>query len=167
MVTASARARSEAMSWLKIGLISGVLAGIIYLVYEMVIAEISGEGLLMPLRRIGAIVLGQGALSPTAAAGAAVVAGIIIGLVLSAIYGMAVAVTVGGTPDIRDNPRALIALTTLWAFFLYIFNYFFWGHTFWKWFFASNSFWQFLGVTVFFGTVLGLLMAERKHFGAR
>lgn len=167
MVTATARARSEAMSWLKIGVISGILSGIVYLVYEMVVAEISGQGLLMPLRRIGAMALGPDVLSPTASATNAVIAGIIIALVLSVIYGITVALTVAGISYFQDNPRLLIGATTLWAFCLYIFNYFFWGRTFWPWFFQSNSFWQFLGVTVFFGTVLGLLLAERKHFGGR
>lgn len=163
--TISARSRSEASSWVKLGLISGILAGIVYIVYELVVAEISGEGLLMPLRRIGAIILGSGVLSPTSAAGAAVVAGIIIALVLAAIYGMAMAVTIGGLPEIRNNARAIIGLTTLWSFVLYIFNYFFFGRTFWKWFFASNSIWQAIGVAIFFGAIVGLLLVERKHFG--
>jgi hypothetical protein len=167
MVTATARARSEAMSWLKVGVISGILAGIVYIVYEMVVAEISGQGLLMPLRRIGAMVLGPDVLSPTAAAGSAVIAGIILALVLSIVYGVTVALTVAGISYFQENPRLLIGAITLWAFFLYIFNYFFWGRTFWPWFFQSNSFWQFLGITVFFGTVLGLLLAERKHLGGR
>lgn len=68
-------------------------------------------------------------------------------------------------PVLRDNPRLLIAVITLWAFVLYIVNYFFFGRVAWTWFFESNSFWQFLGVTFFFGTVLGLLLAERKRLG--
>ncbi len=167
MVTASARARSEAMSWLRVGLISGLLAGVVYLVYELVVAEISGEGLLMPLRRIGAIVLGQDALSATSPVGTAVIAGIIIALVLSAIYGIIVAMTVGAIPLFLDNPRLLIGATTLWAFVLYIVNYFFFGRLVWPWFLESNSFWQFVGATFFFGTILGLLLAERKFLGGR
>jgi hypothetical protein len=167
MVTATARARAEAMSWLKVGVISGILAGIVYIVYEMVVAELTGEGLLMPLRRIGAMSLGPDVLSPTAPVTNAVIVGIILALVLSIVYGVTVSLTVAGISYFQENARLLVGATTLWAFLLYLVNYFFWGRTFWPWFFQSNSFWQFLGVTVFFGTVLGLLLAERKHLGGR
>jgi hypothetical protein len=67
-------------------------------------------------------------------------------------------------PYVRDNPRFLIAVATLWGFILYIMNFFFFGRTFFGWIWSINSFWQFLGSTFFFGTVLGLLLVERRLF---
>jgi hypothetical protein len=91
------RARPQAAGWARAVLIAGILAGIVYIVYQLVVAEIMGEGLLAPLQRMGSIVLGEDALSATCSVSAAI-AGIVAALVLAAIYGIVLAVNATAIP---------------------------------------------------------------------
>jgi hypothetical protein len=44
--------------WVIAGLVGGIIAGIVFAMFEMIVAAIMGDGFFAPLMMIGAIVLG-------------------------------------------------------------------------------------------------------------
>lgn len=85
--------RPEVSRWIRHGIIGGVLAGLVFAMFEMVMAvvQMGGEAFFMPLRMIGGIALGEQALSPETSLLMAGGAGVLVHMMLSATYGAAVA----------------------------------------------------------------------------
>jgi hypothetical protein len=68
MATSIVRARPESHigRWVKHGIIGGILAGIVFAMFEMVMAvvQMGPDAFFMPLRMIGGMALGAQALDP-------------------------------------------------------------------------------------------------------
>ncbi len=97
------------------GAIAGAIAGIVFAMFEMIVAEIQGNGFFMPLRMIGAIVLGEEALQPSYSLASAASAGMAVHMMLSVIYGVVFAVILTALPSIqRSAPLLLLSGDTLW-----------------------------------------------------
>jgi len=154
-------------TWLKYGMAGGILAGIIFMAFEMMAAALTmgATAVFTPLRMVGAIVLGATALD--SATVAATAAGAIVHLVLSAIFGAAFGLGVGSmvsaTPPLLRSATSIIAVGTAYGFALWPINFYFiapWAG--WYWFpTQSNPVVQVVAHTVFFGAPLGTYVADR------
>ena len=58
MSTTRVGARPATRSWVIAGLVGGIIVGIVFAMFEMIVAAIMGDGFFAPLMMIGAIVLG-------------------------------------------------------------------------------------------------------------
>jgi len=81
------RSESHLTGWLKHGLIGGIVAGIVFAAFEMVIAAIlyGPSAFFMPLRMIGGIAIGQQALDPGTSLLAAGSAGLVVHMVVGCL----------------------------------------------------------------------------------
>lgn len=145
--------RSE-MTWaLRVGVVGGIVAGIVFAMFEMVAsaAMMGMSAFLMPLRMIGAILLGAGALDPGYSIWAAGGAGMTIHMILSMIYGALFAVILGGLRSAAWD----VVLGGAYGFALWVINFYVIAPRAFPWFLDANPVVQFLGHTAFFGIVLG------------
>jgi hypothetical protein len=157
-------ARSGAGSWLLTGAVMGIIAGIIFAIFEMIVAAIMGPSFVAPLMMIGAIVLGEGALPPQPTIGLAMVisVGVIVHMVNSAIFGAIFGAIASGIGALRSSRWALILAASAFGFLLWPINFYVIGTILFPWFLQANQLWQgFVAHTFFFGSVLGLLLAAR------
>ncbi len=159
--------RSEAGSWLPVGLMMGVVAGIVFIIFETVTAGITGPSPAMPLRMISAIVLGAGALQPSINVAAAAVVGLIVHFILSAIFGLIFGVVVWIVGPLTRSRGTLIAAATVYGFLLWIINFYVVAPQAFPWFAEANPVVQFVAHTFFFGAPLGLLLATRSSSSGR
>jgi hypothetical protein len=169
MSTTRADARSRAGSWVFTGAVMGIVAGIVFAMFEMIVAQIMGDGFFMPLRMIGAIVLGQGALEPSYPLVTAAIAGVVVHMVLSAIYGAVFGAIASAVGVLRANRGALVGAATVFGLLLWLVNFYVIAPVLFPWFLMANPVVQFVAHTFFFGTALGLLLggAWRKDGGIR
>lgn len=152
--------------WIASGAIMGVIAGLIFAVFEMVVAGILQGTFWGPLRMIGAIVLGSGALDPGYSLLTAIIAGLIVHVVLSAIYGIIFGVIAAALPKAHQNRINLIWIASAFGLLLWLVNFYIIAPLLFPWFTTANPIVQFIAHTFFFGTALGLLLTTR-HLTAR
>lgn len=158
-------ARSGVGGWAVAGLVAGTVSGVIFAMFEMVVAAVMGQGFFAPLRMIGAIGLGEGALPPQPTIGLATVVpvGLIIHMALSMMYGAGFGLVASAVGVLRENRALLIGAATLAGFALWIGNFYVIAPFAFPWFAMANPVVQFLAHTFFFGTALGLLLASRSR----
>jgi len=149
------------------GAIAGVVAGIVFAMFEMIMAAIMGDGFFMPLRMIGAIVLGEDALMSSYSLVGAAVVGLVVHMLLSAVYGAMFGALVGLVPALAENRTMLIVAATLYGFALWLINFYVVAPMAFEWFGMADSTVQFAAHTFFFGTALGLLMLARSSSSRR
>ncbi|MDQ3447881.1 MAG: hypothetical protein M3432_01725 [Chloroflexota bacterium] len=155
--------RADLGRWAKHGAIGGLLAGLLFALFEMVMAtvQMGGEAFFMPLRMIGGIALGSQALEPSSTslleAGGA---GIAIHMMLSVIFGASVAVAAGLVPPIRSSTIALVAWTSLAGLIMWLVNFYVIAPIGgWRWFpDGTDPVIQFIAHTFVFGSLLGLYL---------
>lgn len=138
----------------------GIVAGIIFAMFEMIVAALMGMGFFAPLRMISAIVLGERALEPSYSLGAAIVVGLIVHMILSAIYGVIYGLIVSAWTLLQQRIW-LVAVATLYGLLLWLVNFYIIAPVAFPWFGMADPLVQFIAHTFFFGTVLGLLLAWR------
>ena len=156
--------RTASTSWLISGAVAGVIAGIVFAMFEMIMAVVTdGTGaFFMPLRLIGAIGLGKSALDPATSLLSAGGAGIVIHMVLSMMYGVAVAVALRVVPSFARSSTSVLAVSSLAGFLLWVVNFQVLARALgWPWFpDGTNAAVQIVAHTVFFGSVLGLALVR-------
>lgn len=154
--------RSELPWALRQGALAGVVAGVVFAAFEMAAAgAISGwSAIAQPLRMSGAIVLGPMALEPTYPFVTAVMTGVVVHLVLSAVYGSVFAVAAAG---LRPR-RTLITLATAYGLALGLLNFYVIAPAAFPWFRETSPIVQFVAHTFFFGTLMGYAI-WRAHEG--
>ncbi len=143
---------------IRIGVIAGILAGIVFAMFEMVMAAVMEQGFFAPLRMIGAIVLGEGALEPSYSVATAAPVGLVVHLAMSALYGGVFAVAAA---VLRLTGAALVAAATLYGLVLWLVNFFVIAPVLFPWFGMADDVVQFVAHVFFFGSVLGLVTAPR------
>jgi hypothetical protein len=157
-----ARERSEMTNWLVHGVIGGIVAGIIFALFEMIMAavQMGGEAFFMPLRMMGGILLGQQALAPETSLIVAGAAGVVVHMTLSAAYGAGVALIATIVPQLRSGTLPLVAWASAAGFALWIVNFYVIAPIAgWNWFpDGTDPVVQFVAHTFFFGTVLGIYL---------
>lgn len=153
--------------WIRYGILAGGIAGIAFAMFEMVIAAIldGADALFMPLRMIGAMLLGQEALDPTTPLLTAAAAGLVIHMILSMLYGVAAAAMLSLVPQLSATRAAVIVSTSVAGFALWILNFYIFAPIFgWQWFpEQTNVAVQVVAHTFMFGTVLGVVL-DLKYF---
>ncbi len=158
----SAADRTAATTWIRAGLVGGALAGILFAMFEMVMAAIlqGSEAFFMPLRMIGAMGLGTAALDPTSSLLTAGAAGIAIHMALSMTFGLAVAAVLALVPALSRTTVSTVASASIAGFGLWIVDFFVLAPAFgWTWFpDTQNVAVQFVAHTFMFGAVLGLIL---------
>jgi hypothetical protein len=154
--------RTEISRWLAHGILGGIIAGITFAMFEMIVAalQMGGEALFMPLRMIGGIALGQQALAPETSLIVAGTAGLVVHMMLSAMYGAGVAVTAAVIPQLRGGTLALVSWASVAGFTLWIINFYVIAQIAgWRWFpEETDPLVQFVAHTFFFGSLLGIYL---------
>src|SRR5436190_7217714 len=104
------------------GPIAGIVAGIVFAAFEMIVSALmmGSEAFFMPLRMIGAIALGRGALDPGYSLLTAGAAGVIVHVVLAIIYG----VIFGEIAAMLRGPSPFIAGGSIFGLALWLINFY-------------------------------------------
>jgi hypothetical protein len=161
-VAGTTHSEPQITGWIKHGLIGGVIAGIVFAAFEMVVAAIldGPNAFFMPLRMIGGIALGEQALDPGFSLAAAGVAGLVVHMVLSAMYGAGVAGVARYLPMLTSSAAALIVWASVAGLGLWLVNFYVIAPIGgWTWFpDGTNAVVQFIAHTFFYGTVLGIYL---------
>jgi uncharacterized membrane protein YagU involved in acid resistance len=167
----AARLAPNALEWWAThGIIGGVVGGVALLAYEMAVAVLlrGGASLVTPLRMIGAIVLGQGALAPTYPLAKVSAVGLVMHMMLSVLFGVVFAVIAWALPVVRESAATLVMGATMYGLLVWLLDL----HVVaplagWGWFPAkSPPLVQLLAHTFAFGAVLGLYL-DRTAFPPR
>jgi uncharacterized membrane protein YagU involved in acid resistance len=146
------------------GIIGGLIAGAVFAMAAMVMAALlegRASGFWVPLRMIGAIVLGEEALMSSYSLLKAGAAGMVLHMMLSAMFGLGFALAVQMLPALR-RPAVLIVAASGYGLLLWIANFQIIAPAAgWGWFpDMADQFWQgFVAHTFMFGTVLGVSLA--------
>jgi uncharacterized membrane protein YagU involved in acid resistance len=149
----------DAGVWIKYGALGGFVAGIVFAMFEMVMAAVLNgiSAFWNPLRMIGAIVLGEEALAPSYQLATAAVAGLMVHMVLSVLFGVVFGLALAVLPSLARSAGTLIVMASLYGLLLWLVNFYVVAPAAgWNWFpDKSNAMVQFVAHTLFFGTVLG------------
>lgn len=147
----------------KHGLVGGVVAGVVFAMFEMLVALLLSGDLFAPLRSIAGIPLGG---PPSQIAlGTAMPVGLATHMVLSMFYGVIAAFVVSAVTWFLSSGARTVVFATVYGLLLWVVNFFVVAPLIGAaWFMSEpNQFWQgFVAHTFFFGTVLGLYLAYRE-----
>lgn len=150
-------------AWAVQGAIGGVIAGIIFAMFEMGWALAAGgvDMAFAPLRMIGAIALGRSALDPSYSLLTAAIAGVLVHMVLSIIYGAAFALAIGALAP-RAGTWQLVASGVVFGLALWVVNFFVIGPVAgWTWFAEmTDPVVQAVAHGGFFGIVLAVYLSR-------
>ncbi len=152
--------------WLTRGALIGAVAGVVFAMFEMIAAWAMGDGFWMPMRMIGAIVLGEGALEPSYSLAGAVTVGALLHIALSALYGAVFGALVALVPGLRPSLGLLVVAGSVYGLALWLVNFYAIAPVAFEWFQDANVFVQFIAHTFVYGALLGLLLAARLPRGA-
>lgn len=150
----------------KQGLIGGMVAGIVFAMFEMIMAAVlnGASAFFMPLRLIGAIVLGQEALMPGYSLVGAAITGAIVHMILATMFGLVLAVLLSALPATARSAAMTIAIASVYGFVLWVVNFYVIAPIGgWDWFPRTNETVQFFAHTFFFGSVLGAWLSRVSH----
>lgn len=151
--------------WIRKGAICGIIGGITFAVFEMIVSMLSGMSFWAPLRMIAGIALGDRALTPATSLGAAIVTGMVIHFAFSALFGGIYGFFVKRTPLLQPKIPMILG-ATFYGLLLWIVNFQLIARLAgWNWFPEANQFWAFIAHTFFFGTVLGRYLNQMKGTG--
>ena len=173
----SPAARPGLGAWAGIGALMGVLSGLVFALFQVIVAAVGlgpppGELIVM----VEGVAFGGAPVAPGAPgmAAPALAAAVPIHLALSAIYGAAFGALASRVRALRDDRRALIGAATVFGLLIWIVNFFAIAPVAFPWFAEADRVVQFFAHTLFYGTVLGLLLAvtmiperRRARGGAR
>ncbi len=152
---------------LKRGVVWGISAGIIFAVFEMVMNMFLGQSFLGPLRMISSIALGAQALDPGYSILTAGAVGLIIHVILSAVYGVIFVRLLGLIKRFNTplNTRMLFGL--LFGLALWVVNFLIIAPVAFPQFTEMNQFWNgFVAHTFVFGAALGIFATVSKPITA-
>ena len=148
--------RSELPWALRVGALCGVVAGIVFIAFEMIVtaAMMGSDAFFMPLRMMGAILLGRDALDASYSLLTAASAGVAVHIVLSIIYGIVFTVVLGGLRSATWDS----VIGAAYGLGLWIVNFYLIAPWAFPWFLDANPVVQFIAHAVFFGAPLGALV---------
>lgn len=154
--------RSEIPWALRAGATCGIIAGLVFATFEMMAsaATMGAGAFFMPLRMIGAILLGPGALEASYSIWAAGAAGLVVHVILAVIYGVIFTMILGGLRSATWD----VVLGGLYGFALWIINFYLIAPQAYPWFLDASPVIQFIAHTFFFGAVLGWLVWQSREW---
>jgi uncharacterized membrane protein YagU involved in acid resistance len=143
--------------------VAGIIAGLIFAAFEVIVAAVmmGPEALFMPLRMIGAIVLGSAALDPGYSLLTAAAAGVVVHMVLSIAFALLFAFVAPASA----STTALIAIGAAFGTGLWLVNFYLIAPMMgWSWFpEQTNPVIQFLAHAVFFGAPVGWYLGSTRR----
>jgi hypothetical protein len=156
--------RVKATSWMIKGMLMSVLAGVVFVVFEMIASLILQGDVLQPLRMIGAILLTDDGLEPGYPLVNAISVAMVIHVLLSGFYGLVFGGIVLAFPALARNRVTIIATTTIFGLLLWLLNFYVIAPAAeFTWFANANPVVQFIAHAFFYGSSLGILLASRKY----
>ncbi len=159
-VIAQSQPRIE--GWVRHGIIGGIGAGIVFAMFEMIMAAIlnGADAFFTPLRMIAGIALGQQALQPSYSLLTVIIVGLAIHMMMSAIFGFVFAGILRYVPSLTGSSTTVLVSTSILGIGLWLANFYVIANIGgWVWFpDKSNAIVQFFAHTFFFGAVLGLYL---------
>jgi len=146
---------------LKHGAIGGVIAGLVFPMFEMAMAALQGDSPLAPLRMIGGIALGDQALDPGFSILVAGGAGIGVHMMLSIVYGVVFGAAAAVVRWIISSAATAALAGAVLGTLLWVVNFYVVAPIFgWTWFpEMTDPLVQFVAHAGFFGVPLGLYVA--------
>lgn len=151
----------DAWSAVKYGIIGGIIAAILFAVAEMVMAMILGMSAFVPLQMIGAILLGPAVLPPAAATATTVIAALVVHFILSAIYGVVLALIALYVSALRSSVWALTGVGAVYGLLLWLGNFYVVAPVAFPWFGMADPVVQFIAHVFFFGVPLGYYLGTQ------
>ncbi|HXI16952.1 MAG TPA: hypothetical protein VNM48_11305 [Chloroflexota bacterium] len=155
--------RSSLGYWLVQGAIGGVIAGLVIAAFLMLYSAFTmGLGaLFMPLRMIGGIVLGAGALEPTYPLLTAGIAGVVVHMLISAGFGMIFGAVASFVPALLQSTAVTVAAATVFGTLTWLVDYYVIAPAAgWTWFTQGDPVVGFISHAFFFGIPLGFYTAR-------
>jgi hypothetical protein len=124
-VAGMTQAEPGIQGWIRHGVIGGIVAGLVFAAFEMVVAAImmGADAFFMPLRMIGAMLLGEQALDPGFSLVTAAAAGVGVHMVLSIVYGIAVAGAARFVPAVGRSGATLVLFASAAGLALWLINF--------------------------------------------
>lgn len=169
MDNAIAHSQPRIEGWVKHGVIGGIGAGIVFAMFEMVMAAIlnGADAFFTPLRMIAGIGLGQQALQPDYSLATVIIVGLVIHMMMSAIFGVVFAGILHYVPGLTGSAASVLVATSVLGLALWLVNFYLIANIAgWVWFpDKANPVVQFFAHTFFFGTVLGLYLNATARRG--
>lgn len=145
---------------LMLGALGGVVAGVVFLIAEMIGSVLLGGELLAPFMAFASIPLGQ--MPPDIAIGTALPVGFVTHFALSILYGVIGAAIVQSVPALRSTAMILVVAATIFGTLLWIINFFILPDVIGRpWFKEAPMVAQFIYHAFFYGTPLGVFLAAR------
>jgi hypothetical protein len=142
---------------LEVGIVAGVGAGLVFALFETTMAAIAGIGFFEPFRLIAAIALGPSVLPDSTPLYTVLIAGTLVHVSLSALYGTIFAVS---ARYIRILRLDLIIATTAFGLAIWIINFYFFSPLLFPWFQSNVISVQFIAHTAVFGMTLGAILLQ-------
>jgi hypothetical protein len=142
---------------LEVGIVAGVGAGLVFALFETTMAAITGIGFFEPFRLIAAIALGPSVLPESTPLYTVLIAGTLVHVSLSALYGTIFAVA---ARYIRILRLDLIIATTAFGLAIWIINFYFFSPLLFPWFQSNVISVQFIAHTAVFGMTLGAILLQ-------
>jgi uncharacterized membrane protein YagU involved in acid resistance len=162
MATMQTRQQTDMGWWARRGAIGGIIAGLVFAMFEMIMAALlnGANAFSMPLRMIGATVLGREALQPSYSLLTAGFVGLIVHMMLSIVFGIVFALLVSALPMLANSPPLLLVAASVSGLLLWLVNFYAIAPALgWNWFpTRTNPLVQFLAHTVMYGMVLGFYL---------
>lgn len=140
----------------KKGITGGLVAGAVFLAFEMLYALIAAGKLFGPLAMMASIPMQTP--PPQIAMGSAIVVGLITHAVLSAGFGVVVTYIIGSVGQLHSSTATLLVATSVFGLVLWLLNFYVLSRVLGTPWFATqtSALWQgLIAHTFFFGTVLG------------
>lgn len=147
--------------WLIPSALLGMVAGIVFILFEMIADWAMGNTFWMPLRMIGAIVLGEDALEMSYSVTEAAVAGGIVHMALSALFGAVFGGLLAVVHGLRSSRGVLVVAASLYGLTVWLVNFYAIAPAAFEWFQNADPIVQFVAHTFLFGALLGALLAPR------
>ncbi|WP_426756070.1 hypothetical protein [Myxococcus sp. Y35] len=148
------------------GLLFGMAAGVVLALAEVVLAVAAGDSPMRPVRMSAGVVLGPPAFTAQVSDGTALLLGVGVHLVISAVVGLFYSVLDALLPpDGRGRWEFQSAVGMLYGLFVWLVNFQFVGRGSYPWFTDVPQFPQLLLHAVFLGLPLAMLFtaAERRR----
>ena len=138
------------------GILGGLVAGIVFILAEMVMAVALGGNFLDPLRVIGSVTLSMFTYPPAFGLETTAIVALIAHFILSAIYGLIFTYFMAYTDQLGANAGLLLLYGMVFGFVLWLVNFLIIAPFAFPQFGMIDPFWQgFVAHTFFYGTVLG------------
>lgn len=152
---------AEQCAWIIAGAGTGVLAGLSFVAFKVVMAVLLGGSALLPVRNIGAMALGEQSLLPGYSLALVVAVGMLVHSLLAGMYGAAFGFVVGIASVLRGSRLALLAAAAGMGLLLWIVNLYIFAPLLFPWFTENNAAVEITARIIFFGLPIGLLLLRR------